>query len=174
MDSHIKEADDYYKLKAEDKNMSKNDRSKKTAVFDLQQCLPTPVLASGITFYLRQLWTFNLTVHDCNDNQAYCFMWHEAIAARGGNQIASCIRKFSLPSEIEEITFYSDSCPGQNRNNHIVAIYFTVLQDHPSLKIINHKFLIPGHTHMECDGDHALIEKNKKRTETPIHHPRNW
>lgn len=103
-------------------------------------------------------------------------MWHEALAARGGNQIASCLRKYlrSLPAELEQITFYSDSCPGQNKNNHIVAMYFSVLQEHPSLKIIKHKFLIPGHTHMECDGDHALIEKNKKRSEAPIHHPRDW
>ena len=26
---------------------------------------------------------------------------------------------------------------------------------------------------MECDGDHALIEKKKKKTEATIHHPRD-
>lgn len=176
LDAHLKQADDYYKLKAEDKAFSKNNPVEKTAVFDLQQCLPTPLLASGITFYLRQLWTFNLTVHNCDDNQAYCYMWHEAIAARGANQVASCLQKFltNLSPEVETITFYSDSCPGQNKNGHIVTMYFTILKNHPSLKAIKHKFLIPGHTHMECDGDHALIEKNKKRTETQIHHPRDW
>ena len=33
---------------------------------------------------------------------------------------------------------------------------------------------MPGHTHMECDGDHAIIEKKKQKTEAPIHHPRDW
>lgn len=176
LDLHLKEADDYYILKSEDKRLSKNDKSKKTITFDLQQCLPTPQLSSGITFYLRQLWTFNLTVHDCDVDQAHCFMWHEAVAARGANQIASCLYQFlnSIPSHVEEITLYSDSCTGQNKNAHIVAMYFCILKSHPTLKVIKHKFLVPGHTHMECDGDHALIERTKKRTETPIHHPRDW
>ncbi|CAH1114756.1 unnamed protein product [Psylliodes chrysocephalus] len=47
---HLKKVDDYYKSKSEDKILSKNDRSKKTITFHLQQCLPTPHLSSGITF----------------------------------------------------------------------------------------------------------------------------
>lgn len=39
---------------------------------------------------------------------------------------------------------------------------------------INHKFLVPGHTHMECDGDHSIIEKKKKKHPLPIDHPRDW
>lgn len=176
LDLHLKEADDYYNMKSQDKQASKNNISKKTVTFDLQQCLPTPQLSSGITFYLRQLWTFNLTIHDCDDNQAYCFMWHEAIASRGANQIGSCLYQFlkNLPPHVEEITLYSDSCAGQNKNSHIIAMYFALLKYHPTLKVINHKFLIPGHTHMECDGDHALIERTRKRTEAKIHHPRDW
>ncbi|CAH2008652.1 unnamed protein product [Acanthoscelides obtectus] len=53
-------------------------------------------------------------------------------------------------------------------------MYFAVLKSHPTVKVINHKFLVPGHTHMECDGDHALIERTRRRSETPIHHPRDW
>ena len=176
LDTHQKQADDYYKLKAEDKRLSKNDPKTKTVTFDLQQCLATPQLSSGVSFYLKQLWTFNLTVHDCDDDQAHCFMWHEAIAARGANQVGSCIHQFlnSIPSDVEKITLYSDSCTGQNKNAHIVAMHFASLKSHPTLKIIKHKFLVPGHTHMECDGDHALIKKRKKKTEAPIHHPRDW
>ncbi|CAH1974127.1 unnamed protein product [Acanthoscelides obtectus] len=124
LDTHQKQADDYYKLKAEDKRLSKIDPTTKTVTFDLQQCLPTPKVSTGISFYLRQLWTFNLTVHDCDNDQAYCFMWHEAIAGRGANQVGSCIHQFlnSIPSDVEKITLYSDSCTGQNKNAHIVAM----------------------------------------------------
>ncbi|CAH2001689.1 unnamed protein product [Acanthoscelides obtectus] len=176
LDTHQKQADDYYKLKVEDKRLSKIDPTTKTVTFDLQQCLPTPKVSTGISFYLRQLWTFNLTVHDCDNDQDYCFMWHEAIAGRGANQVGSCIHQFlnSIPSDVEKITLYSDSCTGQNKNAHIVAMYFACLKYHPTLKIIQHKFLVPGHTHMESDTDHALIEKKQKKTETQIDHPRDW
>ncbi|CAH2001868.1 unnamed protein product [Acanthoscelides obtectus] len=92
LDTHQKQADDYYKLKAEDKRLSKIDPTTKTVTFDLQQCLPTPKVSTGISFYLRQLWTFNLTVHDCDNDQAYCFMWHEAIAGRSANQVGSVFK----------------------------------------------------------------------------------
>lgn len=61
------------------------------------------------------------------------------------------------------VTLYSDSCAGQNKNSHIVSMFFTLLyKKKKTLKEINHKFLEPGHTHMECDCDHSLIEKQKK------------
>jgi len=44
----------------------------------------------------------------------------------------------------------------------------------PNVNIINHKFLVPGHTHMECDVDHSLIEKQKKKIQVPIFHPHDW
>ncbi|KAL4711074.1 hypothetical protein ACJJTC_009445 [Scirpophaga incertulas] len=31
-----------------------------------------------------------------------------------------------------------------------------------------------GHTHMDCDVDHAAIERAKKKTSMDIHHPRDW
>lgn len=34
--------------------------------------------------------------------------------------------------------------------------------------------MIPGHTHMEVDTDHSLIEKRKKKSDTNIYHPDDW
>ena len=39
---------------------------------------------------------------------------------------------------------------------------------------LNHSFLEPGHTHMEADTIHALIEKYKKSTSAIIEVPRDW
>lgn len=41
---------------------------------------------------------------------------------------------------------------------------FTILENKTSIQQINHKFLVPGHTHIECDSDHLLIEKQKKHS----------
>lgn len=173
---HHLEADLAYKSKDRDKLRSKNDASIKTYTFDLQQCLPTPYLQNSLSFYKRQLWTYNLTVHDCATNDPFCYMWHEAAGGRGGNNIASCLFKHlkSLPSDVQSVVFYSDCCPGQNKNSYVVSMFTTFMENNSNIKCIDHKFLIPGHTHMECDSDHAIIEKKKKITTTKIHHPRDW
>ncbi|KAF0748689.1 Uncharacterized protein FWK35_00027376, partial [Aphis craccivora] len=131
-------ADQAYSQKAHDKLESITDPTKKTLSFDLQQCLPTPQLETNVVFYKRQLWVYNLTLHDCDDGQAYCYMWSEVHGGRGANQIAS------------------------------------FLKNHPTLKTVDHKFLLAGHTRMECDSDHVLIEKNKKKTNVAIYHPHDW
>ena len=103
-------------------------------------------------------------------------MWHGGQAARGANEIASCLYKYlmNLRPDIKHITMYSDSCQGQNKNSHMAVMCMITLQDNTNLLSISHKFLIPGHTHMECDSDHSLIEKKKKKYSLPISHPHDW
>ena len=92
-------------------------------------------------------------------------MWYETIAARGANQIASCPMKIlqNLTREVQHVTFYSDACAGQNRNSHMAAMFMHALSKFPNILTIDHKFLISGHSHMEWDSDHSVIERLKKR-----------
>lgn len=172
---HHINADNAYKSKEFDKKAAQKDPSHKMLTFDLQQCLPTPNLVTSVSFYKRLLWTYNLTIHDGATNQPYCYMWNEVIGKRGGNEIASCIFQHlnNLKPEVKQVTLYSDCCPGQNRNSFLAAM-FLVFQSNSSIDYIDHKFLVVGHTHMECDVDHALIERTKKKTSIKIHHPRDW
>jgi len=94
--------------------------------------LATPSLSSGLSFYKRQLWTFNLTVYETygNKNVSYCYLWNETQASRGGQEIASCIYKYIYDktdqfNDIKEIIFYSDCCPGQNRNIYMTTMFYT-------------------------------------------------
>uniref|UniRef100_A0A6P7G8N4 Uncharacterized protein LOC114339032 n=1 Tax=Diabrotica virgifera virgifera TaxID=50390 RepID=A0A6P7G8N4_DIAVI len=177
LNEHHLQADQEYKNKEDDKFLTKDNAKMKTITFDLQKCLPTPDLHSGESFYKRQLWTFNLTVHDCDNSQAHCYLWHESLAKRGGNEISSCLYQYltkDLDPKVEHVIMYSDCCPGQNKNRFITAACLTALQCSANLKIIEHKFLIPGHTHMECDTDHSLIEKKKKKFSSQIEHPHDW
>lgn len=170
-EAHLDEAKLRYAEKKKDKLEAKETGcKKKTIMVDLQKCLPTPYLTNGQSFYLRKLWTLNLTIHDDTLNKATCVLWDETKGGRGGNEIASCVLKWALQlketeSNIEELNIWSDNCAGQNRNFMIVTLYMWLLKKMPNLKIINHKFLLRGHTHMEVDSDHSIIERAKKKIE---------
>lgn len=175
---HHADADRAYKSKDFDKDLSKTYINIKTYTFDLQQVLPTPYLKTSVCYYKRQLNTYNLTIYDCETNKAFCYMWHEAVGQRGANEISSCIfqhlKKVSTDEHVDSIVFYSDSCVGQNKNSFVGSMFIAFLESNPNIKMIEHKFLEPGHTHMECDVAHALIERKKKKTTMKIHHPRDW
>ncbi|GFR84553.1 reverse transcriptase [Elysia marginata] len=72
-------------------NKDKLKENTKVICFDLQKTMPTPVLTTNLVYYKRQLWTFNLGIHDENTGTAYMFMWHEGQASRGPNEIGSCL-----------------------------------------------------------------------------------
>ena len=140
--------------------------------FDLQQNLPTPHITTGLVFYLRQLWVYNLGIHNCGSGDGYMCMWPENIAARGSDEIASCLLNFieSLPTARQHLIAYSDSCGGQNKNFYIVCFWvYTILKGY--FNFVDHKFLTPGHTYLPSDRDFALIEKKK---ESEVYIPFQW
>jgi hypothetical protein len=94
-----------------------------------------------------------------------CYLRDETISGRGSNQIATCIFNLlkNIPENVSEITFYSDTCGGQNKNNNVALMFLYAISNFSALKIISPKFLVAGHTYMECDSDHALIEKKKEK-----------
>lgn len=178
-DSHLTESKRRYNLKSEDTKMSKTNPTHKVLTGDLQKCLPTPLLTNGISFYKRKLWTLNYTLFDSSDNSVHCMMWDESKAGRGGEEISSAILKWAesvIPtSDVNETTLWSDNCYGQNKNIAIIMCFFFIMQKYPQIKCVNIKYLLKGHTHMEADTIHALIErKRKKLNNMTILTPWDW
>lgn len=96
------------------------------------------------------------------------------IAARGVNQIASCLYKHLqtyVTMNAKHILLYSDTCGGQNRNSHVSAMFTWALQNNMNVEIIDHKFMVPGHSHLEIDTDPGI---SKKKIELQIFHPHDW
>jgi len=56
----------------------------------------------------------------------------------------------------------------------LALMFMFAIQKHPSLQIIDQKFLVPGHTHLECDSDHAKIKRYKKQSDSIIAIPMDW
>ncbi|KAK3932370.1 4-diphosphocytidyl-2-C-methyl-D-erythritol kinase [Frankliniella fusca] len=176
---HQRKAAKAYQLKRDAKTESSKDPDKKrTLVFDLQQCLPTPHLTCKKVYYSRQLYVYNFTVYDNVTGLTYCYMWDQVEGKRGSNELASCLLEHILcqiPEGVEELFLFSDCCSGQNRNNVICMMLFTALQEHATLKKIHHYFLVPGHTFMpEVDSKHSVIEKHIKKKLEKVNVPSEW
>jgi hypothetical protein len=147
---HQEDAANCYHIKRQDKDLEKSTRTKKNDVMmDLQKCLPAPGLTNGQSFYLRKLWTLNLTIHNDTMGTLHCILWNETLGG-SGNEISSCFIKWALDHVdpgTKELIVWSDSFPGQNRNTLIVSACMWLFCEKKSLEIINHKYLLKGHTH---------------------------
>ena len=73
---HKRKAERAYQQLKEETALSKSTSDVDAITFDLQQSLPTPVLTTNVVFYKRQLWTYNLGIHDYKTSKAYMHMQH--------------------------------------------------------------------------------------------------
>lgn len=172
---HLRQAEKARTAKNSAKQLAKDNPTKIRAVcFDLEKTLPTPMLTCSSVYYLRQLWTYNFGVHDLSNDQAMMFMWHEGEASRGSQEIGSCLVKYvqQLPPSVEHLIAFSDNAGGQNKNKNIIKFWMFLVAS-SSLQTVDHKFLISGHSFMECDQDFGIIEKCKKHLQY-VFVPADW
>lgn len=146
--------------------------------FDLQKALELPVLQTSEVYYSRQFWVYNLGIYDEVQKICYMYVWNEAVASRGSQEIASCLHKHFgtyLPKDTHKIILRSDACSGQNRNIKMSLMLkkFLCDWDHSDLTSIEQHFFMSGHSYNSCDRSFGLIEKQKQVTET-IYLPEHW
>ena len=141
------------------KALALNDSRVVAATFDLEQVLLCPKLEVSSLFYRRKLAVYNLTIYRLDSSDVTCHMWHEGQGRRGSCEIASAVAKFfvSLPDSVKKIIMYSDTCSGQNRNQHFSAMCLSAIQTYPVEKI-DRIYKESGHSQMECDSAHSAIE----------------
>lgn len=132
------------------------------ATCDFQAVTPLSLGEVSCFYYKRKLNTNNFTIYDATNKKGYCYMWHEGQGGRGANEVGSCIINFLKSRNEENIMFYSDNCPGQNKNKFIISVYLYCVQVLQT-KSIRHKYLVSGHTENEGNGMHSCIEQQKKR-----------
>lgn len=160
--------------KENDKLAAKSSNNIYVATFDLQSVLYTPCSLVSLMYYMRKLCCYNLSFYSLGNNRGTCFLWSEVDGKRGSSEVATCLylQLVSLPINIEHVILYSDACGGQNRNQIIATCLLNAVSSVAQLKMIDHKFLESGHTHMECDSMHSAVEFAKKRT--AIFVPSQW
>ena len=163
--------------KRADKERAQTDRSFIAATFDLEAVLPTPNSKVGDLYYKRCPSTYNFSLYSLGDKKGICYMWDETNGGRGSCEIGTCILLYinsvaeKCPN-VHEISYYSDTCGGQNRNQFVSSALFYALHKHISIQAINHKFFEKGHSEMESDSIHAAVERAKRNTN--VYHPSQW
>ena len=82
---------------------------------------------------------------------------------------ASLDTKFAR--KITEISLFSDTCSGQNRNQFIAALFLFIVQN-SNLIVIQHNFLESDNSYMEADSIHSAIENAKRNV--PVYTMHDW
>lgn len=170
---HLNRKNEARQARDEDKLIAKENPKVLAFNFDLQAVLTTPKGSAGQIFYLRKLAVFNFTIYNLGNQNVMCYLWDETKGKRGSNEISSCVNDYIMShSEIEAVRMMSDGCGGQQKNSIFAAMCIQLLAEHPSLKVIDHRFFETGHTEMECDSIHSKIEKKAKYV--PVYTPEGW
>lgn len=163
--------------KEKDKKRAKADSKFHVSAFDLEAVLTTPCSLVGELYYKRKLCCYNLSFYALGSGNASCYLWDETQGARGSCEVATCLILHlnglsTNTSAVREVTYYSDTCGGQNRNQFVASALVNYINKTDRLDCINQKFLESGHSEMECDSIHASIERAK--TLTKVHVPSQW
>ncbi|MES9882503.1 MAG: hypothetical protein ABW185_16670 [Sedimenticola sp.] len=163
--------------KENDKKRAKVHPEFHVSAFDLEAVLTTPCSLVGELYYKRKLCCYNLSFYTLASGNVTCYLWDETQGSRGSCEVATCLMLHlnaitTKTSAVKEVTYYSDTCGGQNRNQFVAAALLYSIQSMDKIECINHKFLESGHSEMECDSVHAAIEHTKSLTK--VHVPSQW
>lgn len=104
----------------------------------MEKILPLPRIPTGVIFYKRQLWLYNLGIHTAKKNKGHCcYIWLEGEADQGAQEDGLCLFRHIMEDMdmalCKHLIIWPDSCGGQNRNikmvlmlNAVLKYYFTI------------------------------------------------
>nr|CAH7738509.1 unnamed protein product [Callosobruchus chinensis] len=80
-----------------------NSETVRLICFDLEKTLATPLLTTNKVYYLRQLWTYNLCIHDMVSGKSSMYIWDETEVSSGSQEIGSCLLQVGRDSVTQNI-----------------------------------------------------------------------
>lgn len=132
---------------------------------DVQAVQLVPYLQASALYFRQKLAVHNFTVYNLATNEVACYVWHEGEGELNANVFTSCVVHYFV-SELgcnKDIAIYSDGCGSQNRNVTLSNALSALARDKGIT--ITQNYLEKGHTQMECDSVHSVIERKKKNRE---------
>lgn len=170
-EQHRKDKDRAQKEKLTDKERA-IECSLHLITVDLQAVKTCPYLQASSLYFKTKLVCHNYTVYDLSTHHCTCYWFSEIDADLQASTFASLLvdylkRKYLLDIENKkEIVIYSDGCTYQNRNSTLANALLSLSYQYNIT--ITQKFLVKGHSQMECDSVHATIEKKIKNKNIEI------
>lgn len=158
---HLKKKERARQEKAQDKELAKQGKVY-TFCMDLQAVKICPVVNASKIYYKTKLAVHNFTIYDMDTHVCRNYWFNET----EGNLCAPTFTNFILDFIKDKCTknipiiLYSDGCCYQNRNCTLsnALLNYSIKQK----ILIEQKYLEKGHTQMECDSVHSLIERKLK------------
>jgi hypothetical protein len=89
----LRKAEKVRGIMTEDTESSKTNDDLYVCSVDMQKALPFPILTVIVAYYKRNMYVYNVGVHELNNDKAFCYVWDETKAARGSQEISSCLIK---------------------------------------------------------------------------------
>ena len=170
---HIRRKDEARDAKERDKDRTRTERNLKVLTVDLQSLLLCPKLNASSLYYKMKLSCHNYTIFDLATRKVMCYFWYECHGELNSNIFTTCLIDYLSTTDlqgIDHVIIYSDGCGYQNRN---ITLSNALLQFACVHNItIEQKILERGHTQMECDSVHSVIERSIKHT--PIYVPQQY
>ncbi|XP_074039958.1 uncharacterized protein [Leptinotarsa decemlineata] len=140
---------------------------------DLQKVIMLPrIPASQKTFFTRRIVVFHLTFASMTDVKSrdvkknIAVLWHEAVAGRKKEEIASAYYK-ALVEERDylKVMYWTDNCSAQNKNWCLYTMFVTIINSNViAASEITIKYFEAGHTFMSADSVHHGVEQSMKTT----------
>lgn len=158
---HLRKKERARQEKNKDKELAKQGKVY-TLCMDMQAVKICPMINASAIYYKTKLSVHNFTIYDMDSHVCKNYWFNETEGDLSASTFANFVIDFIKDKCTKKIPIilYSDGCSYQNKN---VVLSNALLNYSIKNKIvIEQKYLQKGHTQMECDAVHSLIERKLK------------
>ena len=164
-EEHCVKKDEARAEKDRDKQLANN--TTLVACMDLQGLLLCPKLQASALYFKMKLSVHNFTIYNMASHEATNYLWHEGEGGVSANEFASCIVDYlETHPTYTEFILWSDGCGYQNRNLVLSNALLKFATERK--KQVTQKYLQRGHTQMECDSVHSVIERKLRNRDVHV------
>lgn len=133
---------------------------------DLQAVKLCPFLNASALYFKTKLAVHNFSVYNLGNNGVTCYWFDETACDLKATTYASFFVDYVtklLDNECRDVVIFTDGCTAQNRNNVVsnALLHLAMARN----VVITQKYLEKGHTQMEVDSVHSVIERKLKNRE---------
>lgn len=158
----------------EESSLDASKSNTKLLCMDVQAVKLCPMLETSAAYYKMKLQIHNFTIYDIITHESTNYVWDETegqlVASIFTSIIITHLEKVILENGKLDIVIWSDGCGYQNRNA-VLSNALSGLAVKHQITIVQ-KYLEKGHTQMQCDSTHSLIERKIKGKK--VHIPSNF